>query len=61
MNCLTMAVIISIWLFKFSALNAQKKQPLQVGEKVPDIVFNNVLNYKTPKAASDFQGEIGNT
>ena len=44
----------------FKLNNASEKiQPLSIGDKVPDIVFENVLNYKTKKAKlSDFKGKL---
>ena len=34
-------------------------KPLTVGDRVPDIAFNHVINYKTPVATlSDFKGKL---
>jgi cytochrome oxidase Cu insertion factor (SCO1/SenC/PrrC family) len=34
-------------------------QPLSIGDKVPDIQFENILNYKSKKAKlSDFKGKL---
>ncbi|MBN8668692.1 MAG: TlpA family protein disulfide reductase [Chitinophagales bacterium] len=34
-------------------------RPLKIGDKVPDILFGNILNYKTKKAKlSDFKGKL---
>src|SRR5438876_938837 len=55
--------LITIGLFIFIPCfsYAQKKtiQPLSIGDKVPDITFKNVLNYKSNKAKlSDFKGKL---
>lgn len=39
--------MISLWPF---VSTAQKIKPLTIGDKVPDIVFNDIVNYKTSSA-----------
>lgn len=39
--------------------NSPEAQPLTIGDKMPDILFENVLNYKSNKAKlSDFKGKL---
>lgn len=40
-------------------LNAQKIKPLSIGDEVPDIVLNNIINYSMPELKlSDFKGKL---
>jgi thiol-disulfide isomerase/thioredoxin len=53
--------IMDMLLFAGSVLAqpSTRIKPLSIGDTVPDIVFNNVINYKTPSVSlSDFKGRL---
>ncbi|MGZ3814324.1 MAG: TlpA family protein disulfide reductase [Mucilaginibacter sp.] len=57
---ITYLLILWLIIFLFSILrcNAQER-PLKVGDKVPDITFSNVVNYKSATLKlSEFKGQV---
>ncbi len=51
-------VLAALCLFLSSAARAQTK-PLKIGDQVPDIIINNIINYKSSSAKlSDFKGKL---
>ena len=51
-------VLAALCLFLSSAARAQMT-PLKIGDLVPDITINNIINYKTTSAKlSDFKGKL---
>lgn len=51
--------ILAILLPLLSGAQSPPIKPLKIGDAVPDIVFNHVINYKTSTAKlSDFKGKL---
>ncbi len=51
-------VLATLCFFLSNATQAQTK-PLKIGDKVPDITINNIINYKSSSAKlSDFKGKL---
>ena len=48
-----------VYLLSFRKASAQEIQPVQIGEKVPEITFSHLVNYKSQTAKlSDFKGKV---
>ncbi len=55
-----MKLIYCLMIFLLPLMSiGQTSRPLSIGEKVPDVVLNNIVNYKTDAAKlSDFKGKL---
>jgi thiol-disulfide isomerase/thioredoxin len=51
-------ILVVLMMALVSVGTAQQLKPLTVGDKVPDVIFNTMLNYKTPSGKlSEFKGK----
>ncbi|MCF8451730.1 MAG: TlpA family protein disulfide reductase [Pedobacter sp.] len=52
-------IVLAALCFFLSSLAQAQTKPLKIGDKVPDITINNIINYKSSSAKlSDFKGKL---
>ncbi|QES88521.1 TlpA family protein disulfide reductase [Rhizosphaericola mali] len=53
------AILLIIFIFLFSNNHAQQIKPLQIGDTIPDLTLQNILNYKgNTVRISDFRSKL---